>query len=594
MAKRMKVSAYLKNATSIPMECSDVESDELYDSDGELLERQRDPQGNDDNSTIIESSDEEIADEDNMDQSSDSDCENIPNKRTRRCMRLPSSSEDEGGSEVPNQQTEIASDGTVWKRIEEGGVAGRLPVESVFKDVTGPTAHAKRNIMKGNLSSAFLLLIDNHILEHVRICTELEASRVLGKNWTITQAKLKAFLAILYARGAYEVNTLRLQYLWNNKWGPSFFSSTMSRRDFTEILRYIRFDKRNERSQRLQTDKFALVSAVWDKFIENSRNCFKPGAYITVDEQLFPTKARCKFTQYMPNKPHKFGIKFWLASDVQTKYVISGFPYLGKDEARNASTPLSEFVVMKLVEQYTGKGRTVTTDNFFTSIPLALKLRSKKTSLLGTIRANKRELPKICKLKKDSMARFSTLLYQSNGCTLTVYKSKPNKKVLIISTKHKHVKIDKTAKKLPETVSFYNTTKFGVDVTDQMARKYTVKSGSRRWPLQVFFNILDLAGINCWILYKNTTGENISRKDFLFRLAEELASEYQTSRQKPHEADILTTSGTVPVRKWCQIGYCNNNKTTNICNTCKKNVCGKCTHSKIYICRNCDRQTVYN
>lgn len=220
-------------------------------------------------------------------------------------------------------------------------------------------------------------------------------------------------------------------------------------------------------------------------------------ACITVDEQLFPTKARCRFTQYMPNKPHKF----WLASDVQTKYVVSGFPYLGKDKARNASTPLSEFVVMKLLEPYTMKGRTVTTDNFFTSIPLALKLRSKSTLLLGTIRANKRELPKTCKLKKDSMARFSTLLYQSNECTLTVYKSKPNKKILILNTKHKHVKIDKTAKKLPETVSFYNRTKFGVDVTDQMARKYTVKSGSRRWPLQVFFNILDLAGINCWILY---------------------------------------------------------------------------------------------
>lgn len=101
-----------------------------------------------------------------------------------------------------------------------------------------------------------------------------------------------------------------------------------------------------------------------------------------MDEQLFPTKARCRFTQYMPNKPHKFGIKFWLASDVQTKYVVSGFPYLGKDEARNASTPLSKFVVMKLLEPYTMKGRTVTTDNCFTSIPLALKLRSKNTSLL--------------------------------------------------------------------------------------------------------------------------------------------------------------------------------------------------------------------
>lgn len=176
--------------------------------------------------------------------------------------------------------------------------------------------------------------------------------------------------------------------------------------------------------------------------------------------------------------------------------MVSGFPYLGKDEAQNASTPLSEFVIMKLFEPYTMKSKTVTTNNFFTSIPLALKLRSKNTSLLGTICANKRELPKTCKLKKGSMARFSTLLYQSNGCTLIVYKSK-QKKVLMLSTKHKHVKIDKTAKKLPETVLFYYRTKFGVVVTDQMAQKYTVKSDSRRWPFQVFFNSLDLAGINC-------------------------------------------------------------------------------------------------
>ena len=93
------------------------------------------------------------------------------------------------------------------------------------------------------------------------------------------------------------------------------------------------------------------------------------------------------------------------------------------------------------------------------------------------------------------MARFSTLLYQSNGyIILTVYKGK--QKSTILSTKHKYIKIDKAPKKLPETVSFYNSTTLGVNVTDQVARKYTVKLGSRRWPLQVFFNILDLAGIN--------------------------------------------------------------------------------------------------
>ncbi|MGH0165323.1 UNVERIFIED_CONTAM: hypothetical protein FKN15_070797 [Acipenser sinensis] len=34
-----------------------------------------------------------------------------------------------------------------------------------------------------------------------------------------------------------------------------------------------------------------------------------------MDKQLFPTKARWHWTQYMSNKPVKFVIKFWLASD---------------------------------------------------------------------------------------------------------------------------------------------------------------------------------------------------------------------------------------------------------------------------------------
>lgn len=67
------------------------------------------------------------------------------------------------------------------------------------------------------------------------------------------------------------------------------------------------------------------MSDVCSGFVANCIACYKPGANITVDEQLFPT------TQYLANKPDKFGIKFWLAADVETKYLLKGFPYLGKD-----------------------------------------------------------------------------------------------------------------------------------------------------------------------------------------------------------------------------------------------------------------------
>ena len=101
--------------------------------------------------------------------------------------------------------------------------------------------------------------------------------------------------------------------------------------------------------------KFPLISTVWDKFIENSQNCYKPGANITMDKQLVPAKATYRFMQYLPNKPDKFGIKFWLASDIQTKYVVDGFPYLGK----NKKQALGEFLVLKLIEPYSMKGRTI-------------------------------------------------------------------------------------------------------------------------------------------------------------------------------------------------------------------------------------------
>lgn len=51
-------------------------------------------------------------------------------------------------------------------------------------------------------------------------------------------------------------------------------------------------------------------------------------------------------------------------------------------------------VVMRLVQHIEGSGRNVTGDNWFSSIPLAKYLLDKNLSYVGTIRKNKKELPK--------------------------------------------------------------------------------------------------------------------------------------------------------------------------------------------------------
>ena len=79
----------------------------------------------------------------------------------------------------------------------------------------------------------------------------------------------------------------------------------------------------------------------------------------------------------------EFGIKFWIAVDLESKYILNAMPYLGKDKTRTDTQRLSESVVIKLVEPYLGKGRNVTTDNFFTSTHLATQLRKKRSHLSG-------------------------------------------------------------------------------------------------------------------------------------------------------------------------------------------------------------------
>ena len=84
---------------------------------------------------------------------------------------------------------------------------------------------------------------------------------------------------------------------------------------------------------------------------------------------------------------------------------------------------------------------------------------------------------------------------------------------------HKDVSIDKNRKKkCPETIEYYDKTKAGVDVLDQMSRYHACKSATRRRPAARFFNIIDCACINAFIVYKEVNKSSISRRQFLFEL----------------------------------------------------------------------------
>ena len=302
----------------------------------------------------------------------------------------------------------------------------------------------------------------------------------------------------------------------------------------------------------------------------------------------------------MPNKPAKFGIKFWMAADSTSRYVLSVNPYLGRDEDDGISGTLGEKVVLRQTQQYYQSGCQVVTDNFFTSIELARKLCQKNLTLLGTIRRNKKEIPKELLQTKNRQVNSSVFAFhQEEPCVVVSYLAKKDKNVLLLTSSNFRNTVDNsTEKRKPHIILEYNLLKGGVDTVDQMLSHFSTKMASRRWPLAVFCNMLDIAALNSYTLWKSTKSTaNETRFGFIFSLCKSLIREQQEIRAQIVLHPVATVAlvamdVTVPdhnqKRGNCQ--FCDTkrrNKTTLKCFTCKKWICGKHVSKKICFCSTC-------
>uniref|UniRef100_A0AAV2MEA5 PiggyBac transposable element-derived protein domain-containing protein n=1 Tax=Knipowitschia caucasica TaxID=637954 RepID=A0AAV2MEA5_KNICA len=390
---------------------------------------------------------------------------------------------------------------------------------------------------------------------NLELALNSESSELSSDEEPASQPKKRARSGTEVTETAKDVPSLR--DCWSANLGNPHIIGIMSRNRFQNIMQHLRFDDKFTREDRAKTDKFAAMSDVWGSFVTNCLTLYNPGRHITIDEQLFPSKTRCCFLQYSATKPEKFGIKFWVACDLKSKYICNVLPYLGKDSSRPSGERLSETVVMRLMEPFLDKGRNVTTDNFFTSLSLAQQLLERKTTILGTLNKICREIPQ--STRRMDRNEYNTQLFSTTGATLTVYTPKRKKAVYILSSMHNFVQTEDTTKRKPNTVTLYNTTKRGVDVMDQMVREYSVRSGTRRWPIAVFYNMIDMAALNAHVLYQACTGKQERRVDFLVELARELAHCHVDAKKGQKEEMLRKQPSTLSPgkRPLCQVKHQN-------------------------------------
>lgn len=368
---------------------------------------------------------------------------------------------------------------------------------NMVKMVAGPTGLAEEHIH--DILSSFELLIPDSIQKIILDMTNLEGRLVFGDQWKeMDNLHLHAYFGILILAGVYKSRGESTENLWDAETGRAIFGATMSLQSFRAISRVIRFDDRESRPARQRKDKLAAIRTVWDKWVERLPLLYNPGSNVTVDKRLVGFRGHCPFRQYMATKPVRYGIKIWTVCDAVSSYAWKMQIYTGKPQGRAPEKNQGTQVVLDLTQGLSG--HNVTCDHFFTTYSLGQELLKRKLTMLGTVRKTRTELPPQLLSVKNRPVHSSNSVFTANTA-LVSYIPKKGKNVMLMSTLHRDGRISGRADLKPDAVLDYNATKGGVENLDKLLSCYSCQRRTLRWPLVIFFDILDVSAFNAFVIW---------------------------------------------------------------------------------------------
>ena len=382
-----------------------------------------------------------------------------------------------------------------WKKHPVRSKYARTPRKNILKKVILPESK-NCNDVKDEIS-AFLKIINIDMIDaivkytnmYIRSKRTTDDPKVISKNSAkyTNRAEMMAVIGILFLLGSKKMSKTNLEEAWaRDGSGIVILQGVMGLKRFRFLLAAIRFDDKSTRPARRTHDKLAAVREFYDAFNENCEKYYSPGDQLTIDEKLEPFRGRCSFIQYIPNKPAKYGLKIFDIVDSRTFYSLKLEIYCGTQPPGPYEAPNSSVAIVdRLITTYKGSSRNLTTDNWYTSLPLAQSLLASNITLVGTLKKNKKEIP-VAFLPHKSREVGTTIFGFQKDATLVSYTTKRNKCVILLSTAHDDSKIDSSTLK-PEIIMDYNKFKGGVDTVDQLGANYSVARKTGRWTMAIFF-----------------------------------------------------------------------------------------------------------
>lgn len=122
-------------------------------------------------------------------------------------------------------------------------------------------------------------------------------------------------------------------------------------------------------------DRLFKVQGLVDLLVSKHKYTYIPEKSLCINESVIPFVGRLSFRQYLKNKRHRYGIKIFKLC-VNDGYTVDFRIYAGRDATPGLE--VSTKIVMEIAHEYLNFGRTIYTDNWYTSVNLADNLLDKK------------------------------------------------------------------------------------------------------------------------------------------------------------------------------------------------------------------------
>lgn len=446
--------------------------------------------------------------------------------------------------------------------------------------------------------------VTNHVVLLQHIVTEsVRYAHQNGREFAVSDEEMNAFLGMNLIMGYHVLPSMRDYWSTEPDMGVPYISNIMPRIRFEDIRRNLHFCNNEEQSgpDSPNYDRAYKIRPVIDHFNHAFQHALSNTTSQSIDEHMIKFKGHNAMKQYIKNKPVKWGFKLWCRCDATTGYLYEFDLYTGK---RNSGTQygLGESVVLQLTEKIKGLGCEVYIDNFFNSPLLQFELIGRNTKSCGTVRTNRKNLPKNAPADKG-MKRGDIFTTSFNG--ISYVKWMDNKGVHLLTNFIPPMEKDTVKRRkagsgqkidvpCPLSVIKYNKNMGGVDLMDQRKVAYEVDRRSTiKYYLRLFFDLMDIAVNNAYTVY---TKLHISHRvegvlltslqfrqvvarslinDFSVRqraLPTSVTSATRRSLKRPLPTHQMEKSD---LRKRCV--YCakdkKENRTNNVCVSCNIHLC---------------------